>query len=93
MGFATKIYEGPGSAWISASLGGTFYVVFWVFVLLALFPSLSAGKTALSVLAGTVVLECLQLWHPPLLESVRNSFLGRTILGTTFSWLDIQVGS
>jgi hypothetical protein len=89
LGFATKIYAGPGSGWIANCLGGTFYVVFWVLVLLALFPTLSAGKVAVGVLAGTIVLEFLQLWHPPLLESLRSSFLGRTILGTTFSWIDI----
>jgi len=89
MGFATKIYEGPGSAWVSGCLAGTFYVAFWVLVVLAMFPTLSAGKVAVGVLAGTVALEFLQLWHPPLLESLRNSFLGRTILGATFSWLDI----
>ena len=34
------------------------------------------------------LLEVLQLWHPPFLEALRGHFLGRTVLGTTFSWSD-----
>jgi len=36
----------------------------------------------------TCLLEFLQLWHPPLLECVRSTWIGRTALGTSFTWLD-----
>jgi hypothetical protein len=36
----------------------------------------------------TCALEFLQLWHPPLLESLRSNFIGRTILGSYFDWSD-----
>jgi hypothetical protein len=43
---------------------------------------------ASSVLAITCVLEFLQLWHPPFLQLIRNTFIGRTILGSYFTWSD-----
>jgi Flp pilus assembly protein TadB len=33
-------------------------------------------------------LEFLQLWHPSFLEFLRSNFIGRTILGTSFTWSD-----
>jgi hypothetical protein len=61
--------------------------------LLVLFLSLGLARTnprrfAGGVLAATCVLEFLQLWHPPLPEAARGSFLGAAILGTTFDWTD-----
>ncbi|MDP6778276.1 MAG: DUF2809 domain-containing protein, partial [Candidatus Latescibacteria bacterium] len=41
-----------------------------------------------NVLAVTCALEVLQLWHPPFLELVRRSFVGATLLGTSFDWVD-----
>jgi hypothetical protein len=43
---------------------------------------------AIVVLLATCALEFLQLWHPPFLEYLRSSFIGRTVLGTSFAWLD-----
>ncbi len=40
------------------------------------------------VFAITCGLEFLQLWHPPILEQIRSTFIGRASLGTTFSWWD-----
>ena len=34
------------------------------------------------------LLEVLQLWKLPLLESIRAWPLGKLLLGTTFSWWD-----
>jgi hypothetical protein len=30
----------------------------------------------------------LQLWHPPLLEQIRATLIGKLLLGTTFVWWD-----
>jgi hypothetical protein len=84
LGFATKL----GSGWVQQGLGGTFYVLFFILLVLFIHPSLSPVKAAAGVLAATCALEILQLWHPPFLETVRTSFLGRTLLGTTFGWPD-----
>jgi hypothetical protein len=36
----------------------------------------------------TCTLEFLQLWHPLILEHFRATFVGRLLIGTTFSWWD-----
>lgn len=89
VGFAGKFYRGPAQAWVNDSLGGLFYVVFWCLVAFWLWPrTRRPGGIALGVLAGTCGLEFLQLWHPHWLQLLRASFLGATILGTTFAGSD-----
>jgi hypothetical protein len=88
LGFATKLYAGPGAEWTRGALGGVFYEVFWCLVLKLLLPRAQPPAIAASVLAGTCVLEFLQLWHPASLEALRSNFLGRTLLGDTFAWSD-----
>lgn len=88
LGFATKFYHGPGHAWVSGNAGGLFYVAFWILLALLVAPQLPAGRVALVVLAITCVLEFLQLWHPPLLERIRATFLGQALIGSDFDWRD-----
>ena len=88
LGFLTKFYSGPGAAWASSQAGGFLYVVFWIFVALALFPWLSRRSVSLGVVLVTCALEFAQLWHPPLLERIRSTFLGHAVLGATFAWSD-----
>jgi hypothetical protein len=88
LGFFTKFYDGPGSAWVASQAGGFLYVVFWIFAVLAFSPRLSAASVAWAVALATSALEFAQLWHPPLLERIRAGFLGRALLGSTFAWSD-----
>lgn len=88
LGLASKLYAGPGASWVGGSAGGFFYVLFWIFLVVAVAPTVSVGAVALCVLGITSVLEILQLWHPPLLERVRATFLGHALIGSTFSWGD-----
>jgi hypothetical protein len=88
LGFFTKFYSGPGSSWVASQAGGFLYVVFWVFVVLASFPRLSRLSVSVTVVLATCVLEVGQLWHPPLLERLRSTFLGHAVLGATFAWSD-----
>jgi hypothetical protein len=88
LGFYSKFYSGPAANWVNNSLGGVFYEIFWC---LLIFLFLDAGKpwvTAIWVLVLTCCLEFLQLWHPPFLELLRSNFIGRMILGTSFTWSD-----
>ena len=87
-GFYAKFYRGPASHWVNDSLAGAFYVIFWCLVVFLLVPRWKPHRIAAGVLAATCILEFLQLWHPPFLEWLRGYFLGRTILGTTFDWMD-----
>jgi hypothetical protein len=88
LGFFTKFYSGPGSSWVASHAGGFLYVVFWIFVVLASFPELSRLSVTVAVVIATCVLEFGQLWHPPLLEPIRSTFLGHAVLGATFAWSD-----
>jgi len=88
LGLGTKVYTGPGSAWVVGHAGGLVYVVFWTLLVLAVRQDLSGTRVAVWVLVVTCALEFLQLWHPPLLEAARRTFMGQALLGVTFSWSD-----
>nr|WP_242477308.1 DUF2809 domain-containing protein [Halochromatium glycolicum] len=88
LGLWTKVYVGPASAWVAGSLGGVLYVAFWIVLAMAFAPGRWLLRVSLTVLSLTCLLELLQLWHAPWLESVRGSVLGRALLGSTFAWLD-----
>ncbi len=84
LGFASKFYTGSYAKWFNNSLGGFLYEVFWCLVLSFILIKTEPWKIALSVFIITCILEFLQLLHPVLLEIIRSSFIGRTIIGTTF---------
>lgn len=88
LGFYTKLYDGPGGLWVSHSLGGALYVVFWCLVAHLIFSSSAPWKIALWVFIITSGLEFLQLWNPPALEMLRSGFIGRTVLGNSFNRMD-----
>jgi hypothetical protein len=88
VGFYTKFYSGPFSAWVNDSLGGLFYIIFWSLLLYLLFPKVKPIRIVAIVFIITCALEVLQLWHPYFLEIIRSNFLGQTILGSSFSWFD-----
>lgn len=88
VGFGMKYYSGPGEGWANHSLAGAVYEIFWQFAVLFWLPRARPWKIALGVFVATCGIEFLQLWHPPLLETLRGNFAGRAILGSTFSWSD-----
>lgn len=88
LGFSTKFYSGYGQGWVRDSLGGVFYEIFWCLMVYLGCRKLKIGVITVIVLVVTCCLEFLQLWHPPFLEYLRSSFIGRTILGTSFAWSD-----
>jgi len=88
LGFYTKFYSGPGAAWVNNSLGGVFYVIFWCLLIFLILKNSKPVKIVTGVFIATSILEFAQLWHPHFLEWLRSYFFGRTILGTSFSWID-----
>ena len=88
IGFYSKFYQGPAHVWVNDSLGGAFYEIFWCLVVFLFFTKTAPWKIAVAVFLITCALEFLQLWHPLFLELIRGNFIGRTILGTTFTWAD-----
>ena len=89
VGFATKFYTGPASGWVNNSLGGILYVIFWCLIFSLLFRRAKGRAIAAAVFIATCLIELLQLWHPPLLEAVRSTFIGVTLLGNSFSISDL----
>jgi len=88
IGFFCKFYSGPASSWVNDSLGGVFYEIFWCLLIFLFFKKMKLFNIALIVFVVTCFLEFLQLWHPPFLQFFRSFFIGRTILGTSFTWTD-----
>ena len=84
IGFASKFYRGPAADLVNNSLGGVWYEIFWCLLLSLFFSDLATWKIALMVLGITCALEVLQLWHARFLETIRATFLGRTIIGNSF---------
>lgn len=88
-GFLSKHYEGPGAGWVNGYAGGVLYEIFWVLLILMVRrPVENPAWTALSVFSITSWIECLQLWKPAWLVSLRSTFWGGVLLGSDFSWLD-----
>src|SRR5262245_47603307 len=87
-GLAAKAWTGALAWWVRDYLGGVIYVAFWIVLARSVFPLARPRRVALIVLAVTCALETLQLWKPPLLEAVRATWVGKALIGTTFSWLD-----
>ena len=88
LGFFTKLYNGPWQEWCNYYSGGLLYEIFWCLIIAFTAPNISKRKIALGVLVVTCCLEFLQLYHHPVLENIRSTFLGKTLIGHSFSWLD-----
>lgn len=84
LGMATKFYRGWGEWWINDYAGGILYEILWMILVALAWPKLRLWKVAIAVFLFTSFLEILQLWHPPLLQALRSTLLGKLILGTTF---------
>ena len=88
LGLYSKFYSGQAENWVNNSLGGVLYVIFWCLFAFLFLSNTKPWKIAAVVFAVTCFLEFLQLWPPTFLEFLRSNFVGRTILGTSFTWLD-----
>lgn len=88
LGIGTKLYAGPAGEWVRGHAGGVLYVVFWIVVVATVAPSLAPWKMASGVLFVTCLVEITQLWEPTILRQIRQRFIGRALLGTTFTCWD-----
>ena len=90
LGFISKYYQGPYSYWLNNNVAGLFYEIFWILLFFLIFiPADSINKIPVIVFIITVLLELIQLCHLPFLEKIRSCFIGRTLIGSTFSFVDI----
>jgi hypothetical protein len=89
MGFLFKFYSGFAHQWFNNYAAAIFYEIFWcLFVFLLVRNRKAVMQIPLWVFGITCILEFLQLWHPLILEQFRATFVGRLLIGTTFSWWD-----
>ena len=88
IGLYSKFYVGWGQDWVNDSLGGVFYVIFWWGVGDLFQPRVGVKTISGGVFGLTCGLEFLQLVRHPILDWARSSFVGRTILGTTYAVSD-----
>ena len=88
IGFYSKFYKGSFEFWVNNSLCDVFYEIFWCLIVFLFFQKIKTKMIALLIFLVTCLIEFSQLWHPPFLELIRVTFIGRTILGTSFVWAD-----
>ena len=88
LGFYTKIYQGPGQDWVNFSFCDSLYEIFWCLVFSLFLPRVRLIWIAVAVFVLTSILEVMQLWHPPILQAIRGTLLGRTLIGNDFIWTD-----
>lgn len=88
LGFFSKSYQGPGCVWLNHFGGGLLYEIFWCLAVCFCWPILTGFHISLGVFIVTSLLEVLQLWHPQFLENIRLTFIGKTLIGHSFSFMD-----
>lgn len=88
VGFLTKWPSLHHPLWINNSLGGTFYVLFWILAFKFINPKWKLLYISILVVLITSALEFTQLLKTPFLETVRSTFIGRTLIRTSFNLSD-----
>jgi len=53
------------------------------------FDTMKTGKVALGSILFCYIIEFSQIYHANWIDNIRNTTLGRLVLGYTFSWTDL----
>ena len=78
----------PLPPWLASSGGDALWALL-VFLAFALaMPAASTRHLALLALAFSWGIEVSQLYHAPWIDSLRDTLLGKLVLGNTFHWPD-----
>ncbi|MFO8234096.1 MAG: DUF2809 domain-containing protein [Bacteroidales bacterium] len=88
LGLFSKLYPAFEGTFVSYKLSGLFYVIDLALLIFLLIPGHLTFLYALIAFFITSIIEFLQLLHPDFLVNIRETFLGHTVLGATFSWAD-----
>lgn len=88
-GYYLRYYHGPLQAWVHRLSGGLLVVCFWAFLLALFLPGLRAKALAITICAFACAVEFSLLVHQPLVTYVRGAFIGRSVVGPPFAWLDL----
>jgi hypothetical protein len=90
LGLYSKYYRGIGEQWINDYAGDILIEIFLCVLLFIILPKRFRQITRIVIIVFifTIIIEFSQLLQTPFLDYLRQYFLGKLILGTTFSWLD-----
>lgn len=88
-GYYLRYYHGPLQSWVHRLSGGLLFVCFWSFLLFLFLPSLRSKAVAVTVCAIACAVELSLLIHQPLVTYVRGAFIGRSLVGPPFAWIDL----
>lgn len=88
LGLFSKIYSGTGQEWVNNKLGGFFYEIFWCLIFFIILPKSKPIRIVIGVFVVTCILEFIQLFDNSFLDIIRSNFIGRTIIGSSFTWSD-----
>ncbi|TFH03006.1 MAG: DUF2809 domain-containing protein [Calditrichales bacterium] len=89
VGFLSKMVSTGYWSWIGDHLAGALYEIFWILLVYLFFSDkVNILILPLTVFSITCLLEITQLWHPPWLAIIRETYPGKILIGTTFSWWD-----
>ncbi|MDB5036252.1 MAG: hypothetical protein JWQ98_3493 [Chlorobi bacterium] len=89
LGLGSRRYGGHLPAFVATYAGDTLWTVMFYFIVVSLAPRLAIRRAALTALAASCVIEILQLYHAPWIDSIRATTLGGLALGFTFLWSDM----
>lgn len=87
LGYVVR-FHGPTPEWLNDSFGSIAYEIFWILLVAFLFPKVAPVWTAVGVCLATCGIEFLQLWQSPVLQAMQATFVGRLVLGNSFTWSD-----
>ncbi|NJR37870.1 MAG: DUF2809 domain-containing protein [Leptolyngbyaceae cyanobacterium CSU_1_4] len=88
LGYSVRFSTGLGIPLLQDIIGSLAYQVLLMLIASFFYPRASLVKIAVWVCVASCVGELLQLWQPPFLQSIRATWLGRIVLGNTFTLSD-----
>jgi glycopeptide antibiotics resistance protein len=88
LGAAVRFSRGLAPEWFNNLFGNVAYEIFWISLVLFIWPRFSKIRAAVAVCIATCGIEFLQLWKPSFLQAIRATLPGMLVLGNNFSWSD-----
>jgi hypothetical protein len=88
LGYSVRFSTSLGLPLLQDIIGSLAYQILLMFLIAFFYPRVSLVKIAVWVCVASCVGELLQLWQPPLLQTIRATWIGRIVLGNTFTVLD-----
>jgi len=88
LGYGMRFSQGMNAPLLQDIGGSVAYQILLMLVLAFIWPRLSLLKCAVGVFFFSSALEFLQRWQSPFILGIRGTWVGRVILGTTFTWSD-----